>query len=350
MQDLGHVPVSMLSLLNRWLGCVLAVPACCSLVCWAGSKCAMLTVPPGTMVLADGTTPLADALRAVLITSTPRPTAMHIFTLSVKAGTIAVKPLHVFVTDSPTAARQCPMELTALRAAVQHRSYRHLHVRWTCPMAPAKARRGQVEDSEVPDLVAAAFRDARAAAEWAVLAAELDDLYNCRSPNAAAAARKVSDLMAKMAELLPFAYSKAVRRLLQQPLVKVSLDTPGFFVYCLVSPFLGRLYVGATGFLEPRAPYLRLREHLRSARLWSSRSSVRRYKGRIPEYYAAFKKVGIGNIVQVIIAVATEHTRGSRALLHPTVVAGVQREERPGGQRRRRPTSRDTSARSGSFW
>ena len=67
-------------------------------------------------------------------------------------------------------------------------------------------------ETNAPDFSAAAFRDADAAAEWAVLAAELELIYSVRSSNAAATARRVSDLMAKMTDLLPFCFSKAAQR------------------------------------------------------------------------------------------------------------------------------------------
>ena len=81
--------------------------------------------------------------------------------------------------------------------------------------------------------------------------------------HAKSSAANVSSVMAK---LLPYACSKAVRRLLRVALLHVNLASEGHYVYCLVSPLLSELYVGAVGFKRPRAPYARLREHLATAR------------------------------------------------------------------------------------
>jgi hypothetical protein len=53
------------------------------------------------------------------------------------------------------------------------------------------------------------------------------------------AARRAYQLIKEMVPLLPFSYSSAVQRVLELPLVDVSLDTKGHFVYCLLSPYLG---------------------------------------------------------------------------------------------------------------
>ena len=93
-----------------------------------------------------------------------------------------------------------------------------------------------------------------------------------------------------------------MQRVLELPLVDVSLDTKGHFVHCLLSPFLGKVYVGAVGLKGPRAPYSRLREHWNMVKLWASRHSVRRYGQRAPDLYKAVAKVGLGNAVMVILA------------------------------------------------
>ena len=137
-----------------------------------------------------------------------------------------------------------------------------------------------VSEAELPDCTAAAFRDASAAAEWAAAAAELAQVLGCRSKSVSSTAQQVSELMRRMTPLLPFAYSKAVQKVLQLPLVEVNLWEAGFFVYCLLSPFWGKPYVGAVGLEGPRAPFMRLKEHMRMAKLWSSETSQRRYGAR----------------------------------------------------------------------
>jgi hypothetical protein len=140
------------------------------------------------------------------------------------------------------------------------------------------------------------------ASAWAEKAERLEQLYRSRARSVEEAAKEVAQLMHEMVPLLPHCYCEAVQKVLQLPLMDVSLATKGRFVYCLMSPFLCKVYVGAVGLKGPRAPYSRLREHLRLARLWSSRASGRRYGHRAPDLYKALAKAGLGNIVMVIVA------------------------------------------------
>ena len=130
-------------------------------------------------------------------------------------------------------------------------------------------------------------------------------LYAASSINAKATALNVSALMADMVKLLPFACSKAVQRLLRVALLGINLTTEGHFVYCLVSPLLVKLYVGAVGFKRPRSPYARLREHLNMARCWASRTSSSRYGQRAPALYKAISKIGMGYVIQVVLSSTT---------------------------------------------
>ena len=203
--------------------------------------------------------------------------------------------------DTMEAAHSFPVQLTALRASVSHRVHKHLEIRWCCPLTSALSR---VPRTMPPiTFAAAAFRDAGAAAEWQRLAKQLDDTYASHSSTCAeATARRVSECMAAMAALLPFACCAVVQRLLRLPLLNVDLSTTGCFVYCLVSPLLAKVYVGAVGFKKPRSPYTRLREHLKMAKLWASPASSHRYGYRAPGLYKAIAKVGLSNVVQVILA------------------------------------------------
>ena len=121
------------------------------------------------------------------------------------------------------------------------------------------------------------------ASEWAEKAARLEQLYQSRSTSAEATAVEAGQLMREMAPMLSHCYCEAVQKVLQLPLLDVSLAAKGHFVYCLLSPFLAKVYVGAVGLKSPRAPFSRLREHLRLAKLWNSRTSERRYGQRAPD-------------------------------------------------------------------
>ena len=186
-------------------------------------------------------------------------------------------------------------------------------------MTPAQCQRRSVSQGKPPDLGSAAFRDEVAAADWAVMAAKVTELYAVRAMGSAKdTAHAVSGLNTEMAELLRFAYSKAVQQVLKHPLLKVDLTQPERFDYALVSPFLSKVYIGLVGRETPRAPYQRLREHLSLARNWSSRHSGRRFNGRTPDLYRAIAKVGIGNGVQVILAqveTAEELKKAERAYI-----------------------------------
>ena len=126
--------------------------------------------------------------------------------------------------------------------------------------------------------------------------------------------------MTEMAQLLPFSFSSVVQRVLRCPLVSKGLDRSGYFVYCLLSPYLTKVYVGATGFLGPRAPYERLREQLRKVNLWQSASSQRCYLSRTPSLYAAIKKTGLGNVIQVILAETTAEALTAREWLRTSPI------------------------------
>ena len=131
--------------------------------------------------------------------------------------------------------------------------------------------------------------------------------------------------MGKMAKLLPYACSKAVQRLLRFALLDVSLTTEGHHVYYLVSPHLAKLYVGAVGFKRPRSPYARLREHLSMVRCWTSRTSAIRYGQRAPALYKAIGKIGVFNVIQVVLASVTLHQLASELPLSERSFASFPR-------------------------
>jgi len=304
--ELLNCPVSVLALLCMRLGVRLPAAACCTAVCWLGSGCAGLALVPFGLLLCDSQMAgSASADRGVLLSCTGR-LEVSVVTLQLRiAG--ERKTVWVSVHDSPVAARLQPMELTALRAALQHRSFCWLGVRWLCTLTPVQRRISCVSDVVLPGLVASVFRNPAVAAEWAGLAIQLKQLYRSRSASLATKAAAIGKVMSDMAKLLPFCYCKAVQKVLQLPLLDVDLGRKGHFVYCLLSPFLGKVYVGAVGLRnKPRAPYARLREHQRMARLWSSATSRRRYGSRTPNLYRALAKAGMENVVMVILAEATQ--------------------------------------------
>ena len=295
----------MLALLNLRLGCRLQKGVCCSLLCWLGVKCSELALPAGESVLCDSRTAVQGALRTVLL-SCDGSVGLPLCRMLLKLGT-EPRPVLVSVLDSPLAARAAPMQLTALRAALQHRMWRALRVEWLCPLTPLQKGSTLLAQARLPDCTAVAFRSLAVASEWAEKAARLDQLFRSRSSSAEAAATEAGQLMREMVPMLSHCYCEAVQKVLQLPILDVSLMTKGHFVYCLLSPFLAKVYVGAVGLKSPRAPYARLREHLRMAKLWSSRTSERRYGQRAPDLYKALSKAGLGNIVMVILAATEQH-------------------------------------------
>ena len=303
--ELWRCPPAVLALLNLRLGCRLQKGVCCSLLCWLGVKCSELALPAGESVLCDSRTAVQGALRTVLL-SCDGSVGLPLCRMLLKLGT-EPRPVLVSVLDSPLAARAAPMQLTALRAALQHRMWRALRVEWLCPLTPLQKGSTLLAQARLPDCTAVAFRSLAVASEWAEKAARLDQLFRSRSSSAEAAATEAGQLMREMVPMLSHCYCEAVQKVLQLPILDVSLMTKGHFVYCLLSPFLAKVYVGAVGLKSPRAPYARLREHLRMAKLWSSRTSERRYGQRAPDLYKALSKAGLGNIVMVILAATEQH-------------------------------------------
>ena len=308
--ELWECPPAILALLRVRLGCRLASGACCTLVCWLGICCSNAADCPGKYVLCDGAVQGNFCDRAVAL-GHGGAAGMPLFTMQLCRES-GWKPTCVSVADNAAARKALPMELTALRAALQRRTWRWLRIKWLCTLTPVQKECKITAEAILPDCAAAAFRNAEVASAWAENASELQGLYGRRSKSVEATAQRVGELMKRMVVLLPHCYCKAVQRVLQQPLVDVNLSTPGFFVYCLLSPFLGKPYVGAVGLEGPRAPYLRLREHLRFAKLWSSKTSKQRYGARTPEFYKALAKAGLGNLLMVFLAACED----KRALAH----------------------------------
>ena len=213
--------------------------------------------------------------------------------------------LCISVRDSAEAAQLCPMELRALRAGVMHRIFKLLSSKWICPLTAVVRVQRLRAQAKLPDFTSASFRDAEAAEEWSAQAEELKRALSTRARSSEACAHYISSLMAGMAKLLPFCRSKAVQRAVQLPFIDVDLSEKGHFVYTLLSPFLTKLYVGAVGLKGPRAPYARLREHVRLARLWDSKTSKQRYGKRALYLHKAMAKVGEANTIMVILARTT---------------------------------------------
>ena len=295
-------PLSMLSLLHLRLDCVLS-NVCSSAFCYIGCDFPDLVVGCGTEFSLTCSRPSANQSLRTVVLAKDVPAGYHpLFSFHPKACSV----LFVSVLDSALAAKTKPMQLTALRASLTHKIYRYLSVRWLCsltgPNLPILGRR----KDEKPNFTSAAFRDRDAATKWDALAIELQQIYSTRASNTNLAAQQANDVMQKMAKLLPFAYCEAVQRLLHLPFLDINLCTEGRYVYCLVSPFLRKLYVGAVGFKGLRAPYARFREHLNAAKMWASRTSLKRYGKRIPCMYAAIANIGISNVIQVILAETTQ--------------------------------------------
>jgi len=70
--------------------------------------------------------------------------------------------------------KKAPMQLTALRASLQHKSFRRLGVRWRCQLTPVQSKQHAVADAKLPDYTGAAFRDSNVAKEWADRAVVLE--------------------------------------------------------------------------------------------------------------------------------------------------------------------------------
>ena len=305
---LRHCPAPLLALLNLRLGCALP-RTCCTVHCFLGVECQPLVATDAPQfALADASTANANSLRVVFVGHMTPTDFIPLFTFIPADGSGA---LTVSVRDSTEAAATWPMQLTALRASLCHRLYKYLRVIWRCPLTGLARRSVVPAGGEALDFSSAAFCNSDAAAEWKRLSCQLGTLYSARSSNADATAVAVSGVMADMAKVLPYACSKAVQRLLRFPLLEVNLATEGHYVYCLVSPLLNKLYVGAVGFRRPRSPYARLREHMNMVRCWASRASEKRYGQRAPALYKAIAKIGVCNVIQVVLASTTLHQLAS---------------------------------------
>ena len=241
--ELLSCPPAVLALLQMRLGCRIAEETCCSVVCWLGAGCGIVAEPPGEYVLCDSATRAGRAERVVMLGNGRNP-GLSIFMMRCHRGG-GQRPTVVSVADTVAARKAMPMQLSALRAALLRRSWRWLRIKWLCTLTPAQKLCKTSAEAVLPDCTAAAFRDESAAAEWAALAAELEMLYDHRSKSGVATAQKVGQLMGRMAPLLPLCHSRAVQRVLELPLVNLDLSVPGFAVYCLISLFIGKPYVGA---------------------------------------------------------------------------------------------------------
>ena len=244
-RELWLCPPPVLALLHLRLGCQLATEACCTLVCWLGTCCGGVAEIPKGYVMCDSAVRVNCAERLVLL-SQERPLGLPLFLMRLHREW-RQKPTVVSVSDTLDARRAMPMQLTALRAALQRRTWRWLRVKWLCTLAPAQKKVRMVAEAELPDCTAAAFRDASAAAEWAAAAAELAQVLGCRSKSVSSTAQQVSELMRRMTPLLPFAYSKAVQKVLQLPLVEVNLWEAVFFRVLPPFPVLGKTLCGCCG-------------------------------------------------------------------------------------------------------
>ena len=296
-------PLSLLSLLHLRLGCLFS-DVCCSMFCYVGCDYPHLVCGKFTgFLLSASSSSFGEHLRIVTIASKVPSGNVPLF----RFHSLNKSVLFVSVCDSVLAAKERPMQLTALRASLTHRIYLRFSIRWLCPLTGRQCASIYHQPKRaLPDFAATAFRDGNAAKQWTALACALQQVYSEKSVNAELSALQASTIMCKMAELFPFACCNAVQRLLRFPFLNISLCTQGRFIYCLVSPFLSKLYVGAVGFKKPRAPYARLREHLSTAKTWASRASVRRYGRRTPSMYSAIAKIGASNVIQVILAEATQ--------------------------------------------
>ena len=294
--DLRACPISIMALLNARLGCALCFP-CCTIFCYVGCECPQLVMSSKLSCVLTDLQSFSGYPRVVYVGQLLPFGFVPIFSFRPSENSHGVV---VSVWDSPDAARSSPMQLTALRASVCHRIYKPWQVQWKCPLTDSLRSRSL---ASAPTFVSAAFSDPGAALRWQQLATQLETLYAGHfSTTAATTAGLVNECMSAMTELLPFSRSSAVQRLLRFPLLKVNLQLESSFVYCLVSPLLTKLYVGAVGFKKPRSPYVRLREHLKLVRLWASRASIQRYGKRAPGLYKAIGKVGACNVIQVILA------------------------------------------------
>ena len=119
-------------------------------------------------------------------------------------------------------------------------------------------------------MISTAFVCSAAAGEWIQLASM-------------GVSSRIADIHDGMADLLPYARG-AVSKINCRTLLKNHLLTAGYYIYCLISPLMAKLYIGAVGFNGPREP--RLREHVNLAKVWGSRLSRQRFHYLIPDLYS----------------------------------------------------------------
>ena len=103
--------------------------------------------------------------------------------------------------------------------------------------------------------------------------------------------KKCEEARQKMLHAALSARCSSAHRVLSSALPECSLETAGFFVYAIFSVFWGLCYVGGCGYKGPRPPLARWIDHIRLAKVCSSKTSKSRHASRCPAFYGALASV-----------------------------------------------------------
>lgn len=214
--------------------------------------------------------------------------------------------------DSPAASTEFPIRYGLLKANTRCRGNGARLEKWAREIAdiPTTISTGFQEgvhiELDVNDVwsMLAAFGDKDEGRRWVSFAGRLEIAWRTRaSPGGREDKyRDIEVLCGRMRGCMDSCHSKAVQAVLGATAGKNwGMMEAGHFIYALISPLWGKVYVGATGFDRPRPPMERWKEHAKMAALWKQSNGSRRYQGRSPSLYSAYNRVGIGSVIMVIL-------------------------------------------------
>jgi hypothetical protein len=150
-------------------------------------------------------------------------------------------------------------------------------------------------------MASAVFESQDVARRWNCLSKKLNLLWETKATSKDEKLRHICNIREEMSTLIPYARNVFIQKVSSFIKPDYPLNTTGHWIYALICPYWGKIYVGATGFSRPRTPVERWTEHVRLAKLWRLSKSSKRYMPQIPALYLAYGKTGIGNVIMVIL-------------------------------------------------
>lgn len=210
------------------------------------------------------------------------------------------------MSDPVEASRHSPIQYSILRAATRNRGRNGRLSKWAQELASIGTIDPRVEirsqTHQGLDLVLTVFPPT-SARKWINLENNLCVLWTNRAVHGGKN-QKLQDInqtAMEMAGLLVECKNDFVQKVLPFVQPNTSLMISGHWVYALLCPFWGKVYVGAAGFEKSRTPLDRWTEHVHLSKLWKESKGTVRYNPRAPSMYVAYSKVGLGNVVMVIL-------------------------------------------------